>query len=95
MGARDDRVQQDLAELPGLLDHVDQLIDDGVIGGDQPGAADFQIATSVRMLVAMEDVGHLVAGRPCQTWARRVVPDYPTIPPVFPVAWLSAASPGA
>lgn len=92
VGASDDRVRQDLAELPGLLDHVDQLIDDGVVGGDQPGAADFQIATSVRMLVAMQDVGHLVAGRPCETWARRLVPDYPAIPPAFPVTWLSAAA---
>ena len=63
-GASDERVQRDLAELPGLLDEVDRLLEIGVIGGDELGAADFQIGATVRMLLAMQDVGRLVAGRP-------------------------------
>ena len=42
-GATDEAVRRDLAALPGHLDHVDSLIASGVIGGDQPNAADFQI----------------------------------------------------
>ena len=92
VGARDARVEQDLAELPGLLDRVDSLLSDGVIGGDELGAADFQIGTSVRMLLAMQDVGPLVAGRACDAFARRVQPEYPSVPAVLPVRWLPAAA---
>lgn len=88
VGASDDRVREDLADLPGLVDEVDRLLSEGVIGGEQPGAADFQIASSVRMLLAMEDVGRLVAGRPAEAFARRLVRDYPAIPAVFPQQWL-------
>ena len=63
-GVSDERVRRDLAGLPGLLDEVDGLLEREVIGGQELGAADFQIGSSIRMLLAMEDVGQLVAGRP-------------------------------
>ena len=88
--ATDDRVRHDLEALPALLDEVDRLLETGVIGGPQLGAADFQIGSSVRVLLAMQDTGRLVAGRPAMTLARRVVPDYPDIPAVLPVDWLPA-----
>ncbi len=71
---------QDLAALPALLDHVDELLAEGTIGGPRLNAADWQIGTSVRVLLAMEDVSRLVAGRPAEAHARRVQPDYPEIP---------------
>ena len=89
-GASDERVQRELAELPGLLDKVDGLLDSGVIGGEELGAADFQIGSSVRMLMAMQDVGRLVAERPAASFARRVVPDYPEVPAALPAQWLPA-----
>lgn len=89
-GASDERVRRDLAELPELLDEVDRLLERGVIGGDQLGAADFQIGSSVRMMLAMRDVGRLVAGRSAERFARRVVPDYPEIPAALPADWLPA-----
>jgi glutathione S-transferase len=88
VGASDERVQRDLAELPGLLDHVDELLEQGVIGGHELGAADYQIGASVRMLLAMQDAGRLVQGRPAEAFARRVVADYPAIPAALPVRWL-------
>ncbi|MGZ4165804.1 MAG: glutathione S-transferase family protein [Solirubrobacteraceae bacterium] len=94
-GADDDGVRRDLAALPGLLDEVDRLLEADVLGGAELGAADFQIASSVRMLVAMEDVGRLVAGRPAEALARRAVPDYPAIPAVLPPDWFPAATPAA
>jgi glutathione S-transferase len=87
-GASDERVRRDLAALPGLLDEVDSLLERSVIGGQQLGAADFQIGSSIRMLLAMEDVGRLVAGRPAQAFALRVVPDYPDVPAALPGQWL-------
>jgi glutathione S-transferase len=87
-GASDERVRHDLAGLPGLLDEVDRLLQRGVIGGERLGAADFQIASSVRMLLTMDDVGRLVSGRPAQAFALRVVPDYPRVPAALPASWL-------
>jgi glutathione S-transferase len=91
-GATDERVRSDLEELPSLLDQVDRLLADGVIGRDQLGAADFQIAATVRVLAAMGDVGRLVAGRPAGTFARRVVPTYPDVPAALPSGWHPFAS---
>jgi glutathione S-transferase len=89
-GASDQRVKLDLAELPGLLDEVDHLLETGVIGDAELGAADFQIGSSVRMLLAMEDVSRVVAGRPAEAFARRVVPDYPDVPAALPADWFPA-----
>jgi glutathione S-transferase len=87
-GASDVQVQRDLNRLCGLLDEVDRLLEQGVIGGDQLNAADFQIASSVRMLLAMKDIGPLVSGRPAETLALRVVPEYPDIPAALPTQWI-------
>jgi glutathione S-transferase len=87
-GANDAQVKHDLDRLPELLDVVDRLIGRGVIGGGQLNAADFQIAPSVRMLLAMADIAHLVADRAAATLARRVVTDYPVIPAALPRDWV-------
>jgi glutathione S-transferase len=87
--ARDDAVRGDLAALPDLLAHADALIADGTIGGDEPNAADFQIATSLRVLLAFEDLRPLVDGRPSGDLARRILPVYPDpIPSFLPPGWL-------
>ncbi|MGI9184411.1 MAG: glutathione S-transferase N-terminal domain-containing protein [Solirubrobacteraceae bacterium] len=79
-GANDVQVRRDLDQLPAMLDEVDRLLEQGVIGGDQLHAADFQIAASVRMLLAMRDLEQLVSGRRAETLALRVVPEYPEVP---------------
>jgi glutathione S-transferase len=87
----DARVQADVAALPGQLDHVDRLIAEGVIGTDEPNAADFQIATTLRVLLAYEDLRDLLWGRPVATLAMRVLPRYPgPIPAFLPREWLAA-----
>lgn len=90
-GANDAQVSRDLDRLPELLDDVDRLIAQAVIGGDQLNAADFQIAPSVRMLLAMTDIARLVADRPAATLARRVVAAYPVIPAALPADWIPAS----
>jgi glutathione S-transferase len=87
-GANDPQVRQDLERLPALLDEVDRLIAQGVIGGDQLNAADFQIAPSIRMLLAMTDIARLVADRPAARLAQRVVAEYPVIPAALPADWI-------
>jgi glutathione S-transferase len=91
-GANAAQVRHDIDRLPGLLDEVDRLIAHEVIGGDQLNAADFQIAPSLRMLLAMTDIAHLVADRPAATLARRVVPDYPEIPAALPAEWIPSSA---
>ena len=83
--ADDARVREDIARLPQLLDHVDGLIADGTIGAAEPNAADFQILASVTVLRAFADLGHEVRGRPCEAAARRLYPDWPSIPSGLPV----------
>ena len=87
----DERVRADVAGLPEQLDHVDRLIADGVIGGKQPNAADFQIATTVRVFLAYEDLRALVQPRPAGELAMRLLPRYPgPLPPFLPPEWLAA-----
>lgn len=77
VGSTDESARGDLAQLPALLDHVDALLAEGVIGGDEPNAADYQIGTSVRILEALEDLAPLVAGRPAAEHAARILPELP------------------
>jgi len=91
--ATDENVRADLMSLSGILDQVDDLIANGVIGGEQPNAADFQIATSVRLLLCFDDLHPILDGRPAADLAMRFVPHYPGhVPPVFPAEWLPAPS---
>jgi glutathione S-transferase len=75
--ATDESTSRDLAALPGLMDRVDELIEQGVIGGSERNAADFQIATSVSLLLTMDDVRPLIEGRPAERHAREIVPGQP------------------
>lgn len=91
--ATDENVLADLGSLPAAMDHVDSLIADGVIGGEEPNAADFQIATSVALLLTLDDVRPLLAGRSAEELANRLVPNFPGhTPPVLPAEWLEPLS---
>jgi glutathione S-transferase len=60
-----------IAELPGMLDRVDGFIASGVLNGEQPNAADLQIAPTLRLLWAMRDLRPLIAGRPAEALMSR------------------------
>ena len=84
-----DAVRTDLQRLPELLDHVDKLIADGVIGGDEPNAADYQIATSVRLLMAFDQLRPLIDGRPAAAFAEKIAPDPGgRVPAALPQDWV-------
>ena len=87
--ATDERVREDLAALPGMLQRVDDWIAAGVLGGEQLNAADLQIGTSLRLLMSLQDVREAIASRPAGELAMRAAPEYPgDVPPVLPAAWL-------
>ncbi|MET0127571.1 MAG: glutathione S-transferase N-terminal domain-containing protein [Solirubrobacterales bacterium] len=87
--ATDENVRADLAALPGMLQLVDDWIAEGVLGGEQPNAADLQIAASLRLLMTLRDLREPIAARPAGALAMRFVPDYPgDAPPILPAAWL-------
>jgi glutathione S-transferase len=91
--ATDPAVRADLRSLHRHLDRIDGWIGDGVLGGRTINAADLQIATSSRLILTIGDVRPLYAGRPAETHARRLFPDWPgtTPPSVFPNVWLDEA----
>ena len=94
--ATDEAVRADLAGLPATLDRIDSLIEQGVIGGSQPNAADFQIATSVRLLMCFNDLRPAIEGRPAERLAREVVPDFPGhVRSALPEDWLAPLRPAA
>jgi glutathione S-transferase len=93
-GATDETVKAALAAMSGALDHVDGLIADGTIGGDEPNAADFQILTTVRVMMGMHDLEPFLAGRPCVEAAGRVAPSMPgPVPQLIPDEWIAEALP--
>jgi glutathione S-transferase len=89
----DAEIQRAIAQVPEVLDHVDGLIASGVVGGEQPNAADFQIVTSVRALLAVQDLRPAWEGHPAAEWAMRVVPEFGTDFPagLLPPEWLRAS----
>ena len=72
-----ERARADLAALPSQLDQIDHWIAEGVLGGEQPNAADLQIGSSLRLLATFADVRPLLAGRPCADLGHKLFPVYP------------------
>ncbi|HEY5192830.1 MAG TPA: glutathione S-transferase N-terminal domain-containing protein [Solirubrobacteraceae bacterium] len=89
--AEDENAKADLAALPAQLEHIDAWISDGVLGGDQPNAADLQIGSSIRLLMTLADVRPLIEGHPAQSLTRWFEPQAGEAPPgTLPAEWLPA-----
>jgi glutathione S-transferase len=89
----DAHVREELAKLPAALDHIDGLIEAGVIDGEQLNAADYQIAPTTRLLMAFEDLEPLIEGRPAGRHAVRVVPEpLGRVGPAIPGEWLATTA---
>ncbi len=85
--AREDAVRADLAALPSQLDRIDGWIADGLLGGEQPNAADLQIGSTIRLLGTLGDVRPLIDEHPAAALARY----FPPIVGEVPVGILDAA----
>lgn len=92
-GATDERGRVDLAELPEHLARVDGWIADGLLGGEEPNAADLQIGSSLCFLHSFGDVRALIEARHCDE-LRRYFPARPGAIPAgtLPAEWLPAAA---
>ena len=88
------RLHEDLAGLPAKIEHIEALAGAGVIGGEQPNAADLQIGATIRVLLPIEDLGPLLAGTAAERIALSLFPSYPgTVPAgAFPAGWVPSAA---
>ena len=89
-GSTDAAIRADLAALPAMLDQIDSWIAQGLIGGAEPNVADFQIATTLALLMTLDDVRPWIEARPAGELAKRVAPGYPgRMPAAFPPDWIT------
>ena len=88
----DAAIERDLRNLPEHLDRVDGWIAEGVLGADQPNAADLQIGASVALLSTIADLGTMLANRPALELAERHFADFPghVEEGTLPREWLAA-----
>jgi len=70
----DEVVRAQLEALPGYLDRVDGWIAEGLLGGQPPNAADLQIASTLRLLMTVEDLRPAIEGRPAGSLAQTLFP---------------------
>jgi glutathione S-transferase len=95
-GVNDEAVAADLGAFPGSLDRIDGWIAGGLLGGDPPNAADFQIAAALRLAMTLDDLRPAIEVRPAGELAVRVIPDFPgRVPRVLPTGWLAPLAPAA
>jgi len=91
--ATDEVARADLEALPARLDLIDSWIAKRVLGEVRPNVADLQIGSTIRLLLSIEDVRPLIAGR-----AAAALADY--FPPLaanvregaLPAEWIAAVA---
>ncbi len=89
----DETARASLAGLSDQLDRVDAWIADGLLGGEHPNAADLQIGSTIRLLMAIADVRPLIEGRPAATLTRYFPPMVGEVPAgTLPAEWLPASA---
>ena len=84
------RLAEDLAGLPAKIQVIEDFAQEGLIGGDEPTAADLQIGATVRVLLTLSDLEPLFAGGAGERIARRWFPEYPGNVPAgaYPPRWV-------
>lgn len=88
--AQDEPVRVDLKALPGQLEKIDGWIAEGLLGGEQPNAADLQIGSSLRLLNTIGDVRPLLDGHAAMGLVRYFPPMSGDVPAgTLPADWLA------
>jgi len=84
------RLHDDLAALPGKLDHIEQLLAAGVIGGERVNAADLQIGATIRVLSPIADLKPLLSGSAAERVSLMHFPALPGAIPAgtYPAGWV-------
>jgi glutathione S-transferase len=94
--AEDEPVREDLDALSGHLEKIDAWIAEGLLGGEEPNAADLQIGSTIRLLETIEDVRPLIDGHPAAALTRYFPPMVGAIPAgTLPAEWLPARAAAA
>jgi glutathione S-transferase len=93
-GASEETASADVAALPAQLERIDGWIAEGVLGGEQPNAADLQIGSSIRLLATIADVRPLLDAHRARELVRHFPPAAGEIPAgTLPAQW--TATPAA
>jgi glutathione S-transferase len=88
--ASDDSARADIAQLPAHLERIDAWIAEGLLGADQPNAADLQIGSTVRLLMAIGDMRAIIEQRPAAALARYFPPMVGGVEAgVLPAEWVA------
>jgi glutathione S-transferase len=73
-GVTDEIERLDLIALPDVLDHVDSLVDSGILNGPELNAADLEIAPSLALGSYRLDVRDQFTSRPSWELVERLLP---------------------
>lgn len=91
----EENVRADLAALPAQLERIDRWIEEGLLGGEPPNAADLQIGSTIRLLLTVRDLAPLVEAHPAAALARYFPPIAGEIPAgILPGDWVPATPAG-
>lgn len=90
MGLTAVQLAEELAALPGIIARIDELAAQGIIDGESPTAADFQIGATARLLLTIGDLHPVLNDTAAERIAMRFFPDYPGRIPAgaFPAGWV-------
>jgi glutathione S-transferase len=85
-----ERTAADIAALPGMVERIEGFAAEGLLGGGEPTAADFQIGATTRILLTIDDLEPVFQGTTIREVALRYFPDYPgTVPAgAYPTGWV-------
>ncbi len=87
--ATDANAREDLAGLPRQLQRIDSWIEEGLIGGEQPNAADLQLGATIRLLASIADVRPLLQEHDALSLTRYFPPLVGEVPAgALPAEWL-------
>jgi glutathione S-transferase len=91
--AGDAAVRADFAALPSQLEKIDGWIAEGLMGDEQPNAADLQIGSTIRLLQTIGDVRPLLDGHPATELVRYFPPLVGEVPVgTLPAEWAPAGT---
>jgi glutathione S-transferase len=90
--ASEDAARADIAALPGQLERIDGAIGEGLLGGEQPNAADLQIGSTIRLLLTIADLRPLIEAHEATALTRYFPRRAGEIPVgVLPAEWVATA----
>lgn len=84
------RLVEDLQRLPGMIDRIEEFAADGLLDGERPTAADFQIGASIWVLATICDLRPVIGKSAAARVAERHFGDFVELVPAgaFPAGWI-------